>query len=574
MQRVAKPEAPGDNLDGPGDPIEHPARAERERSSSSRTHQSVRRPRSYLSRQRRQVWLPAGDGGSWRGVLDRVSGPRDGETMVAYLVGPRPSRDQLLELAYQPPDGWTPGDHYLPAGGREPVVRLHRGGGLLEVHHASLWYAKVDGYTAAEAEQAAELLRDELRTVWRHDGLPLLTTPSAVGRDLWLRTIPHEVTYPTLDDDLQALIRSTSGQGRWQEPGDEHLAVHGATVPGLAAYDMRFGYAGMLRGLGVGPWTHDERPDWHPYARGRYRVEVTVPDGWAHVGLLPLAGDDGGWCYPNEPGRRFVTWADGAELLIARRHGWRFAVLERIVGAEGKPLDRFAERMLTVRSRLADAWRQGASPAACRLAAAAARTIVLHTVGALHGRGHEVTRSAPWDQPEAIPGHARDIEPPDGPAGRWTWTETKPPAWPELAHPEWSSAVWARCRARVLEHRGRGALTVPYTDVLAVHQDALYLAADPGWPDTGKVGELRREAHVSGPLPTPTSRTTLMRAAAGQAGPCCAGCGSDQLSHFPPDGSAWCAGCFAGWEQYARTDHACAGASRRAGASRPRATSA
>lgn len=485
-------------------------------------------------------------------MLGRVPEPEPGETVTVYLVGGLPAGGiaGLTGWALHPPEGWTSGGHYL-ARLSDPVLRyvLDRTGGTVELHRASVWYAKGGDLTATRASDAAALLLDAVRTAWGHDGLPMLATPSSWGRDLWLRSIPHGVEYPTLPDELQQLVRSTSGQGRWQSPdrAGTELAVQGPTVPGLFGYDLRFGYGAMLTGLGVGPWTHDGRPDFDPWQRGRYRVRFTVPTAWVHVGLLPVTDATAErWSYPNVPGSTWETWADGAELRIAQAHGWRFDVLERIVGTEGRPLDLFARRLLDVRARLLQAVADGgADRATATLAAAAARTVLLHTIGGLQGAPHRVTRSLPEHHTGELPADAQGLHL-DG--GSWVWHEVRPSAWAETSHPEWSSAVWARCRARMLDHRGTGALHVPYRDVLAVHSDALYLTGPAPWSDDGQVGTLRLETALPGRRHTPRNRGELLRARDDLALGCQT-CGADATT-YPPDGSRWCSGCHGGWAGY------------------------
>lgn len=515
-----------------------------------RTPTATRRPKSYTVKQRRSVWLPVNPSTSLAAVLERCPSPAAGETVVGYLVGQLPgqgTRDEVGRWAFAPPPGWSSGDHLLHDGEWILRYRLEASGGEVELHRGSVWFAKADGrYTARQAADAAALLLEVIRDVWDKPDLPWLATPSTFGRDLWLRSIGPTAEYPTLPDELQRLIRSTSGQGRWQTPGERagvHLAEQPATIPGLWHYDMRLGYAGMLSKLSVGPWTHDDRPDWEPYLRGRFRVAFEVPDGWAHVGLLPVKADDRRtWLYPNAPGEVYESWCDGAELAIAHRHGWRFRVLERIVGREGSPLDAFRKRFVKVREQLAARHRD--QPIEAALAEKAARVVILHTVGGMHGAPHRVTRSLPDHRRRDIPADARGSLTRVGDV--WVWTEQARTRWPETSHPEWSTAVYARCRARILEHRGTGALALEYGQVLAIHQDAIYTTAPTGWVDDGRVGTLRLEHARPGPWPTPATRSEVVQIS-NYGATACLGCGATPTI-FPPDGSRWCAVCHPGWE--------------------------
>src|SRR5437870_1138919 len=76
-----------------------------------------------------------------------------------------------------------------------------------------------------------------------------------------------------------------------------------------------------------------------------------------------------------------------------------------------------------------------------------------------------------------------------------------------LSHPEWSAAIWARCRYRL----AKALLSVPRDTLLGCCVDALYLTTDPGWEETGKVGEFRVKGRLAGPLPAPRTLADLHR---------------------------------------------------------------
>jgi hypothetical protein len=170
------------------------------------------------------------------------------------------------------------------------------------------------------------------------------------------------------------------------------------------------------------------------------------------------------------------------------------------------PLDGWARRLLAVIDQAAEL-----PPELAHLVARGARRILIDAIGALVGRPQVVTRSGPAGVVQLPPGgFSPRVE-----AGQLIWSERRPPAWPEMVHPEWSAAVWARCRCRMLDGPGpggvrTGALHVPLGDVVAIRTDALYLTADPGWPDDGRAGRLRVKARHPGPLPAPRSVAELL----------------------------------------------------------------
>jgi len=383
--------------------------------------------------------------------------------------------------------------HYLE--GQFPIYRLVRGDGRrVEILRAAMWFGDAEPEACAAAW--AELRSDVAR---RYTAGTLLSTPASTGRYLLTQTIPFERSWPTLDADTQQLIRSTSGQGRIE------IFDRGPELPQLVEYDGRFMYAGLLWGLAGGVPVRDSVDEYAGQQRGRYRVTVTVPADWAHVGILATKNDRGGWSWPSSPREQFTTWADGAELGLAIEHGWRVRIHERMLWpaytVKG-PLDAWGDRM-----RKSYAQHRDASP----LVARAVRAMALQTIGAFQGRAHRTTRIGTAEQ---VPADAANLRL-EGDV--MLWGEGTEQAWPEMAHPEWSAAIWARARVRLLDAptgtKGRraGALHVPASSVLAFRTDAVYLTADPGWPDDGAVGRLRRVYEQNGPLVAPTNQTQLLR---------------------------------------------------------------
>lgn len=449
-------------------------------------------------------------------------------TARAYLCGPRPGGDTAAGMRTWTldalPDGWQPhpSGHHLDA--ELPVARYRRENNTqLEVHRVGTWLDDSD-VTPELARTTMAAVDRALRAVFIPPHRPgkqppagmlegkaaWLSTPATTGRELWRSSIAHDTTWPVLDPDMAALIRSTSGQGRVE------FFDRGPQLPGLSYYDGRWMYAALVNELPVGPAEHHTGPaaTYEPYAKGRYRITATVPSDWKHVGILPLADPDsttGGWSWPATPGARFETWADGTELLVAHHHGWDFEVLESITfPGKGRPLDAWATRLTKARSLL-DGWSAaGEIPtAAAGLARGALRSILLHAIGAFHGQPRQVTRSStdPDAAPTGVDRHQI--------GALWVWSEPRPPAQTELVHPEWSSTVWARCRARILDGPGpnktrTGALHVPAGDVIGIRTDALYLTSDPGWVDDGNIGRLRLKATLDGPIDAPHGQAELL----------------------------------------------------------------
>lgn len=405
-----------------------------------------------------------------------------------YLVGPRPESWPLWALSGVP-EHWRADRHYYDG---SPVMRYVRpaDGRRVELHAAAVWYG-AGRYTAGQAADAFDVLGAGVRRAFGYD-VALLATPATLGRELFLRTIPAERAYPVLDDDEQQLLRDTSGQGRI-----ELLPPAAAELPALWEYDGRLMYAALCWGLPDGPpdrVADDVLDDIDEHAPSWQRVAVQVPRDWRQrFGLLGFR-DEFGWSYPCEPAQTFTTWAGGAEVLLARRHGWRVDTLRAFVwpartGRRG-PLDTWAAKLVRLRADVArHAAEAGHGAEVVALARNAVRALLLHGIGAFHGAPHRVTRSAHVLDAYTVPEGVR----PRLEGEYLIWAEHRAAAWPALSHPEWSSTIWSRARARLLSAPlHTGALHRDAGDVIAFRTDAVYLTAQQRrWRDDGTVGRYR-----------------------------------------------------------------------------------
>ena len=455
------------------------------------------------------------------GFLHYASGCGNGENGTSFTVTKAPALVELLRdvppvaerlyLLGAPaaawgswartgamPDGWahSPRGHHLPRDSTTtPALRFVRPDGReLELRNAAEWFGDQAVPLGAWACAAAwTLLGHHL------DALPaggeLLASPSQSGRDLLARTLPRGHSYPVLSDELRELLAATSPQGRV-----ELLPPARTTMPGLFELDARTAYGACLRSLGSGPVVHDDVPVLPMDGRGRLtarcrlRVSVTVPDGWAHLGILGAPGKPAR--FPRAPGETFEAWADGWEIQTALDCGWKVTVLERLLFEQGAPLDGWA----TTLRRLVVGLDKLGTPVG-GLAARAVRNMLVTTVGAFHQIGYRVTRTA-LDAADVPAGVAFTQDE----AGGWVWEERRPLSGSaaRFSHPEWSAQIWARARVRLLSTPATvgfpmqtGALHVPFERVVALRTDALYLTADPGWDDDGAWGRYR----LKGALP-------------------------------------------------------------------------
>jgi hypothetical protein len=439
-------------------------------------------------------------------------GERPGGDAEGFTAWRTPSSDSVWQARLEGHylrDLQTPVLRYLrpPDTGGEVSIRL------VDVRSSGEWFGDHNDVSPQVAALAMEVVRDVLRD--RFWGSRVWVSPQATGTDLLLRALPEGRSWSPLPAELAAQVQATATQGRV-----ETFTLPGP-LPAVVEYDMRFAYAALCADLPEGephfgdgwpdPEAHGYLPGTEPaMCRGRFDVEWRAPAGWAHVGLVPHLGRNG-WVWPVDR-RWHRDWVDGAEVLLAQRKGWELKCRRHLIWprpfARG-PLAVWADELVGAREQ---ADRLTCDDLELNAAVTAAlRAVVLTTIGVLHGRGHTVTRTAALD--EALPRGRLDRLHTQG--DQYVWQGQGAPARPEFVHPEWSASIWSRCRARLLEGPPvakvrTGALHVDPSTLLAFSVDALYLTADPGWPDDGRVGRLRHKATHVGPHEPPADRASLL----------------------------------------------------------------
>lgn len=457
--------------------------------------------------------------GPWRPDLELevvLTAARHRGHDLVMLTGEPIPREWFLSA----PDSWNTVrvflDHETPAG----RYRHAESGHEVEVRRAAEWFGSGD-YTWTTAREAWAATRSILRSSGR-GGAVMFRSPGATGLDLWLRTTSGEVPDP-LDEDTQKLIRSTSPQHRI-----EMFPPRSQMIPALWVLDGRWMYASLLRELGSGPArmltgaAASELADRHPHARARYLVKFEASGEWAGTGwpglLMAQEPDSLRWHAPLSG----TSWVDAAELHLARRMGWTVEVVEGIEFSRGRPLDAWGERLVRARDSATDL---DLGPDVGPLVRSAIRSALLYAIGSWHSAGRDETtvtastmqrpRGDGWDAPERLDN------------GRVVWRRAAPRPSPRalaMRHPEWSSQVWGRAHARILDSptgtrgQGAGALHVDPETLVSIYGDAIMTTRRPRWADLddGRPGRLRVKGHLCGPIPWPTSaaeRDELSRAA-------------------------------------------------------------
>lgn len=346
------------------------------------------------------------------------------------------------------------GGSWLPVGGY--VGRNTLRGSLIgegrrvTVSSAEPWFGVVEPSTAAEAMRF-------VRHVCAPLGVRPVRSPGFTGRQL-IEAIWRKggAEFPTLAPELAELLRITSGQGRFE--------VFGANAGGgsvLVGVDARFQYGALaMLELPVGAAVEVEgEPD--EYAPSWCQVEFIPAAG--PVGLLGVdVGGRHGWSWPTFGGP-FSTWCSGAELQLARRHGYNVRVLRAIVWpSRGRPLATWANLLDKARERVGNLPLDAAVIAASR---SALRAMLVQAVGTFHAE------PAPSRLPTAsVVSNRLGAE----------------------SRPEWSTAIWATARARLATR-----MIEQSAPVVACALDGFYVAGEPELPtDSGRAGQWRETSRV------------------------------------------------------------------------------
>jgi len=455
---------------------------------------------------------------------------------------PTADRGQRHWLLVQTP-GWKALGHWMgkPVTGRFEHINT---GLRVEVRTAEEWFGDtpLTPTLARDSWNALKVMIDEA-----FDGAPIALSPAGTGTNLWAFSLPKNLDPVHLTEDIAEEIHRTSGQHHLEHlVAGPSFSTHEDCLPLIdpqrtptadkfAYVDARFMYASLCGELGTGPGVRLNRAaSWDllendPYARGRLLLKFTVPQDWNHVGIFGVQHQkaDDGWYYPNRPGATGETWADMAEIHVARQHGWLIEPYEGIKfeghsdksRGEGitraRPLDTFAKRIIRARE-----WVQNddeINPLVRAAVSAAIRAILIQTIGAFSSRGRAktVVTEDVRNVPAAYQAEVRR----QGKLFVYKQHQVMNERSYQFYHPEYSAQIWARGRARVLSSptsdrsvKG-GALSVDPSTLLGINGDAIYTTTLPMWSlptasgglDDGRVGRMRLQGYLEGQYKIPVT---------------------------------------------------------------------
>lgn len=501
------------------------------------------RPKPWVPKDVPTIWVDhttgqgvTQDGASVRPVIgDRRKNPNLTDlldTAASYganrimLTGKRPEPEPgVRHWLYVQTPRWKSGTHWINNGPPTGRFEHETTGFKIEVRTAEEWFGDL-ALSPAQARSSWDTTAAILKAA--DERARMFNSPAATGTNLWALSLPKNVNPVPVSSDIADEIHATSGQHHIEHlVAGPDFSAHEDCVPlvdptrqkkinEFAYVDGRFMYAALGRELGIGPARRLNRAaayqlmEEDPYARARFYVRFQVPATWNHVGILGVRHQrvEDGWYYPNRPGARGETWADAAEIQVARTAGWVVDPQEAIVFRKARPLDTFFERIMRARDRVNE--HPDMHPMLRRAVMAALRAIVLHSVGAFASSGRDQTRVA--TSALEVPAQYQARMQRQGklfvyhvPSERSSRTES-------FYHPELAAQVWGRARARVLDGPSAlglhtaGALAVDPTTLLGIQGDAIYTSTLPTWSlpvangggDDGKTGRLRLQGYLGG----------------------------------------------------------------------------
>lgn len=401
----------------------------------------------------------------------------DGECRRVVVCGGPPSLSAIpverrqWEAWLSKAGGWAPLERpYVGA----TALRARFGDGYgrtISVTRAAQWFGDAAPGDVCEATK-------HVRQIVGATGATMTGSPSRTGLAMLHRIWERQgFTFEPQPEPVQQLIRSTSGQGRFE------LLPRGRERGGrqLVAVDARFQYAAIASAVSLpigDPYPVRAGDQLDPYACGWVRVEFearSVP-----FGLLPVMkpGTERAWHYPATG--RHETWATWSEIELAIENGYRVTVLGGYWWpSTGRPLRAWADRLIRERDRITG---RPVSEAVADTVRSGLRNIAIQTVGMMHGRDTIEQRTV-TDSIE-IPDDAVSMRPVPG---GFAYEVRRPATWRAGdSHPEWTAQIWGLARRRLAQRM----LDDP-RHVVAVALDSVIYDRTPADTDTGRAGGWR-----------------------------------------------------------------------------------
>lgn len=305
-------------------------------------------------------------------------------------------------------------------------------------------------------------------------GFSFLGSPTLTGLYGLEQALSPKIDASVLPDDFAALLHANTTQGRSE-------TFFPADTKAFWFYDRRFAYAADCRlEMPCGVPRRERGGKFVPYDPAFYRIVFAVPDNWLHVGLLPVLTPGIGWQWPIEGSHE--TFVAEPELRLAAAQGWEFSVLECWRFDKARPLENW-------RNKLVGMW-EVANERGDKAEAGIYRRILLQAIGGLYARSYareHITTAAEFA--DLNDDSALTAEPVESGGMRVTVRHERDR---RFYMPHWAAYVWSRARATLASRM----LTLPVSDVLACHVDAIY-SREAMQGSGNEVGQFRLKGKLS-----------------------------------------------------------------------------
>jgi len=353
-------------------------------------------------------------------------------------------------------------------------------GQSVTIQCAENWFARgVDPFNAVYAfERAQKFFAGGF-------GFSFLSSPTLTGLYAFESKLPYGLPSSEPSTEWREYLHANTTQAR----NESFLPK---TVGGFYYYDRRFAYSAdacLDLPCGSPDELSGDEATYQKYEVAWYAVNFNIPEGWQHIGLLPVLGPDG-WFWPRLRIRGgYQTFVAEPELRLAIDAGWPVEIQRKWLFGKARPLEKPVKLFVALFER--------AKITGCDIEAGIYRRIVLQAIGALYARSFE--RETIIDESELIERNdAAALTAEDLGDGRHSLKDRSQRRESRFYQPEWAAYIWSRARARL----NSAMLGLPFDSILGCHVDAIYTDREAlTLTDNGRVGQFRLKGqHVGSKL--------------------------------------------------------------------------
>lgn len=320
----------------------------------------------------------------------------------------------------------------------------------------------------------------------------VLSSPTLTGLHAFESKLPFELPEGEPSAEWRAMLHTRTTQSRteiWLPK----------TVSEFYYLDRRFAYAAdavleLPCGAPVVLTGADAVPV--PFETAWYECTFKVPDGWQHVGLLPVLRGVGAsyeWAWPNEGGTVHAAFVAEPELRVAMASGWQVEIVRKYLFQKARPLEKPVKLLVALYERAKSLSKESG---VLSVEAGIYRDCVLRAIGGMYARTYERERIVSEDELIEMDGSPALTAESLG-VDRYSIKERTEQRESRFYQPEWTAYIWSRARARL----NAALLSLPYDSLIGCHVDAIYTDREPlTIHDNGRIGQFRLKGKLVYPV--------------------------------------------------------------------------